>query len=95
MLRRRTVHKDMADVNVYTAKRLKDMADSLEGLAKTFTKQRHPWCAEAVKTVGSQRKNITFIIYSGPLKRRDILILKICPGDFWRHAEDGPIIWDN
>ncbi len=38
MLRRRTVHKDMADVNVYTAKRLKDMADSLEGLAKTFTK---------------------------------------------------------
>lgn len=36
MLRKRAVHKDMADVNVYTAKRLKDMADSLGGLAKTF-----------------------------------------------------------
>ena len=36
MLRKRPVHKDMADVNVYTARRLKDMADSLSGLAKAF-----------------------------------------------------------
>lgn len=40
MLRKRAVHKDMADVNVYTAKRLKDMADSLGGLAKTFGKAK-------------------------------------------------------
>lgn len=40
MLRKRAVHKDMTDVNAYAAKRLKDMAQSLEGLAKTFEKSR-------------------------------------------------------
>lgn len=34
MLRRRTEHHDMADVNVYTAKRLNDMAGSMGELAK-------------------------------------------------------------
>lgn len=38
MLRRRTVHRDMADLNAYTAKRLKDMAQSMGVLAKTFGK---------------------------------------------------------
>lgn len=38
MLRKRAVHKDVTDVNVYAAKRLKDMAQSLGGLAKTFGK---------------------------------------------------------
>ena len=36
MLKKKAVHKDLADVNVYTAKRLKDMAESLTRLAKTF-----------------------------------------------------------
>lgn len=36
MLKRRTLHRDMADVNVYTAKRLKSMALSLGGLAQAF-----------------------------------------------------------
>ena len=36
MLKRRAVHKDMAEANVYAARRLKDMAQSLGGLAKTF-----------------------------------------------------------
>ena len=36
MLRRRYVHKDMADVNIYTARRLNDMAGSLEQLARAF-----------------------------------------------------------
>lgn len=36
MLKRRTLHRDMADVNVYTARRLKDMALSLGGLAQAF-----------------------------------------------------------
>lgn len=36
MLKRRYVHKDMADVNIYTARRLNDMAGSLEELAKAF-----------------------------------------------------------
>ena len=36
MLKRRCVHKDMADVNIYTARRLNDMAGSLEELAKSF-----------------------------------------------------------
>lgn len=40
MLRKRSVHRDMADVNVYTAKRLKDMADSLERLAKSFDRAK-------------------------------------------------------
>lgn len=35
-MRKRAVHRDMADINVYTAKRLRDMAESLGGLAKTF-----------------------------------------------------------
>lgn len=38
MLKRRAVHKDMTDVNGYAAKRLKDMARSLGGLAKAFGK---------------------------------------------------------
>lgn len=37
MFRRKTGHKDMADVNIYTAKRLNDMAVSLSGLAKAFS----------------------------------------------------------
>ena len=40
MLRRRAVHKDMADINGYAAKRLKDMAQSLDILAKTFGKTK-------------------------------------------------------
>ena len=40
MLRRRSVHKDVTDVNSYAAKRLKDMAQSLGGLAKTFGKMK-------------------------------------------------------
>lgn len=36
MLKRKNLHRDMADVNVYTAKRLKDMAMSLSGLAQAF-----------------------------------------------------------
>ena len=40
MLKRRAVHKDMAEANVYAARRLKDMAPSLGGLAKTFGRCR-------------------------------------------------------
>ena len=40
MLRRRAVHKDMTDLNGYAAKRLRDMAQSLDVLAKTFGKTR-------------------------------------------------------
>lgn len=36
MLKRKSLHKDMADVNVYTARRLKSMAMSLGGLAQAF-----------------------------------------------------------
>ena len=36
MFSRKSLHRDMADVNVYTAKRLKDMAMSLSGLAQAF-----------------------------------------------------------
>ena len=35
MLRRKTIYRDMADVNIYTAKRLGDMALSLGELAKS------------------------------------------------------------
>lgn len=37
MLIRKSLHRDMADVNVYTARRLKDMAGSLGNLARAFT----------------------------------------------------------
>lgn len=40
MLRRRAVHKDMTDINGYAAKRLKDMAQSMDVLAKTFGKAK-------------------------------------------------------
>lgn len=36
MFNRKSLHRDMADVNIYTAKRLKDMAMSLSGLAQAF-----------------------------------------------------------
>ena len=39
MLRKRAIHRDMTDINGYAAKRLKDMAQSLDGLAKTFGKK--------------------------------------------------------
>lgn len=38
MLRKRALHKDVTDVNIYAAKRLRDMAQSLGGLARTFGK---------------------------------------------------------
>lgn len=37
MFRRKNDHRDMADVNIYTAKKLNEMALSLEGLAKAFS----------------------------------------------------------
>ena len=36
MFYRKNNHRDMADIHVYTAKKLSDMANSLEGLARTF-----------------------------------------------------------
>ena len=36
MLKRKECHGDMADIHVYTAKKLEGMADSLENLARTF-----------------------------------------------------------
>lgn len=36
MLKRRAVHKDTADVNAYTARRLREMAESFAGLSKAF-----------------------------------------------------------
>lgn len=38
MLKKRALHKDVTDINIYTAKRLRDMAQSLGSLAKTFGK---------------------------------------------------------
>ena len=35
----RAAHRDMADIHVYTAKKLSDMAGSLEGLAKAFDEE--------------------------------------------------------
>ena len=40
MLKRRVVHKDMTDIHAYAAKRLKEMAQSMDVLAKTFGKTR-------------------------------------------------------
>lgn len=40
MLKKRAVHRDMADLNAYTAKRLRDMAQSMGVLAKTFGKAK-------------------------------------------------------
>lgn len=37
MFRRKSDHRDMADVNIYTAKKLNEMAVSLEGLARAFS----------------------------------------------------------
>ena len=33
------LHRDMAEVNVYTARRLREMACSLSGLARAFTEE--------------------------------------------------------
>lgn len=41
MLRRKTMYRDMADVNIYTAKRLGDMALSLGELAKSCEEEGH------------------------------------------------------
>ncbi len=39
MFDRKCGHRDMADIHVYTAKKLSDLAGSLEGLAKTFDEE--------------------------------------------------------
>ena len=39
MFERKSVYKDMANIHVYTAKKLSDMAGSLEELAKTFDEE--------------------------------------------------------
>lgn len=39
MLNRRSGHRDMADIHVYTAKKLSDMAGSLEELARSFDEE--------------------------------------------------------
>jgi len=36
------VHRDMADIHVYTAMKLSGMAKSLEGLARTFDREKRP-----------------------------------------------------
>lgn len=41
MFYRKSSHRDMADIHVYTAKKLSDMAGSLEGLAKAFDQEKH------------------------------------------------------
>lgn len=38
-MNRRSGHRDMADIHVYTAKKLSDMAGSLEGLARSFDEE--------------------------------------------------------
>lgn len=40
MLNRRSGHREMADIHVYTAKKLSDMAGSLEELARTFDEEQ-------------------------------------------------------
>lgn len=40
MFHRKKVHKDMAGIHVYTAQKLSDMANSLEGLAKAFDREK-------------------------------------------------------
>lgn len=42
MFYRKSSHRDMADIHVYTARKLSDMANSLEGLAKTFDLETRP-----------------------------------------------------
>ncbi|MEG0368919.1 MAG: serine/threonine protein phosphatase, partial [Hungatella sp.] len=39
MLKRKESHRDITDIHVYTAKKLSDMAGSLEGLAKAFDEE--------------------------------------------------------
>lgn len=40
MFYRKKVHRDMADIHVYTARKLSGMAKSLEGLARTFDREK-------------------------------------------------------
>ena len=42
MFYRKKVHRDMADIHVYTAMKLSGMAKSLEGLARTFDREKRP-----------------------------------------------------
>ena len=40
MFYRKNCHRDMADIHVYTARKLSDMAGSLEELAKSLDQER-------------------------------------------------------
>ena len=59
MLKRRTLHRDMADVNVYTARRLKSMALSLGGLAQAFADEGGRAGGNADGGVGGMRRLYT------------------------------------
>ena len=94
MLKKKSLHRDMADVNVYTAKRLKDMAMSLSGLAQAFADEiggggrltKDDGLA-AMQTAGAAgKKAIICITFSGRLNRREKSIWRTCPGFSGRHA---------
>ena len=40
MFYRKEVHRDMEGIHVYTARKLSDMANSLESLAKAFDREK-------------------------------------------------------
>ena len=91
MLKRKECHGDMADIHVYTAKKLEGMADSLENLARTFDGD------------GQMGQNLSRedglaalqIICSAPLSRMEAWDRRTCPGFSRKPAGNRPIMWDS
>ena len=99
---KRKRRRDMADVNIYTAERLSEMARSLGVLARACNDRMEEErgltredalaamqtaAAGAICTATRIRMEVIIcIICSAPLSRRAGWNMRTCPGCFWKRA---------
>ena len=80
---KRNRRRDMADVNIYTAERLNEMARSLGELARAcndrMEEERGLTRADALAAMQTAAAVV-------PLSRRAEWNMRTCPGCFWRRA---------
>ena len=101
MFKRKHLHRDMADVNVYTARRLKDMAESLGSLARAFAGEVENGSRlgkedglAAMQTAAVRRRTaITSTICCGHLSLRGEWDMRTCPAFLWSPAGGGRSTW--
>ena len=93
---KRKRRRDMADVNIYTAERLSEMARSLGVLARAcndrmeeergLTREDALAVMQTAAAVVCMSSYSTLPFCSAPLSRRAGWNMRTCPGCFWKRA---------